>query len=175
MQLEPFRRRLENSIHYIDMHVEMCQADAQQADMARNVTELEQRFYQLLSDVDVRVGSDSCEGGPGLCMGASGHCARSRSQRAAGAAPLSHSISTASRRPTRRIRRRCSNSGSAPSMSRATSPSWLACSRSGLRHCRAGPHKRPRRQGSCTGASVREADVARGGGGGGCVWRAVLE
>ena len=54
MQMEPFRRRLETSINYIDMHIEMCMEDSQQSDINRTVTDLEQKFFTLLSDVDVR-------------------------------------------------------------------------------------------------------------------------
>jgi hypothetical protein len=54
MQLEPFRRRLETAINYIDMHLEMCTTDATQGEVSRTLGELEQRFYVLLSDAEVR-------------------------------------------------------------------------------------------------------------------------
>ena len=54
MQLEPFRRRLESSTNYIDMHIEMCASDADHGEMNKTVTDLEQKFYTLLSDVEVR-------------------------------------------------------------------------------------------------------------------------
>jgi len=54
MELEPYRRALEKLVQKIDLHLEMCSDAGVQPDAGKRLTELEGKFYQLLSDVEVR-------------------------------------------------------------------------------------------------------------------------
>jgi len=54
MELEPYRRALEKLVQKIDLHLEMCSDAGVQPDTGKRLTELEGKFYQLLSDVEVR-------------------------------------------------------------------------------------------------------------------------